>query len=123
MDCMWHVQSQSGCNPEGYSVSLVLTTCSVCSFTGELGLLPICTAPECQFLCVHMYNCDSTCYDFNNGHICKHIHRVHSLVNVNPSTPDEVEDLNPEVDLSYAESVFCREKGTTITHNSNYYYH
>ena len=27
-----------------------------------------------------MYKCGSTCYSFNNGHICKHIHRVHSLI-------------------------------------------
>ena len=27
-----------------------------------------------------MYKCGSTCYNFNNGHICKHIHRVHSLL-------------------------------------------
>jgi len=26
-----------------------------------------------------MYRCDSKCYSFNNGHICKHIHWVHSL--------------------------------------------
>ena len=26
-----------------------------------------------------MYKCDSKCYEFNNGHICRHIHKVHSL--------------------------------------------
>jgi hypothetical protein len=77
---LWHVESQSGCNPEGYSVSLVLTTCPVCSSIQEIRQeLVICRAPECHFLCLHMYKCDSTCYDFNNGHLCKHIHRVHSL--------------------------------------------
>ena len=60
-----------------------------------------------------MYNCDSTCYDFNNGHICKHIHRVHSLEYGSQSTPDEVQDLNSDIDLSYAESVFRREKGNS----------
>lgn len=118
---VWHVESQSGCNPEGYSVSLVLTTCSMCCSIREIRQeLVICRAPECRFLCLHMYKCDSTCYDFNNGHICKHIHRVHSLDNGNQSTPHEqepdglFEDLSPEIDLSYAESVFCREKGIIL---------
>ena len=31
------------------------------------------------FLCRHMYTCDDRCYDYGNGHICKHIHCVHSL--------------------------------------------
>ena len=26
-----------------------------------------------------MYHCDQQCYDYSNGHICKHIHRVHSI--------------------------------------------
>ena len=26
-----------------------------------------------------MYTCDQYCYDFKSGHICKHIHRIHSL--------------------------------------------
>ena len=85
--------------------------------------LVICRAPECRFLCLHMYKCDGTCYDFNNGHLCKHIHQVHSLEYVNqpvPAVPDELqydglfEDLSPEIDLSYAESVFCREKGILV---------
>ena len=32
---------------------------------------------KCCFLCYHMYKC--SCYDFSNGHLCKHVHRVHSL--------------------------------------------
>ena len=38
------------------------------------------TSPECQFLCSHLYTCDKKCYNFDNEHICKHIHKVHSLV-------------------------------------------
>ena len=63
-----------------------------------------------------MYKCDGTCYDYNNGHICKHIHRVHSLENKNEDDStsvkkDEFEDFNSEIDLSYAESVFHQDKG------------
>ena len=39
----------------------------------------VCVATECKFLCLHMYSCDDACYDFKNGHICPHIHPVHSL--------------------------------------------
>ena len=35
-----------------------------------------------------MYACDSNCYTYTNGHICKHIHRVHSLV-INSCNPHE----------------------------------
>lgn len=31
------------------------------------------------FVCTCSYMCDPLCYDFNNGHLCKHIHRVHSM--------------------------------------------
>ena len=39
----------------------------------------MCTEKECGYLCYHMYHCDNLCYDYSNGHICKHIHRVHSM--------------------------------------------
>lgn len=32
-----------------------------------------------------MYVCDDRCYDYGNGHICKHVHRVHSLQRVENS--------------------------------------
>lgn len=35
-----------------------------------------CWESECLNLCRCMYNC--TCCDYANGHLCKHIHRVHS---------------------------------------------
>ena len=25
-----------------------------------------------------MYTCDEACYDYNNGHVCCHIHHIHS---------------------------------------------
>ena len=75
----WLVESISGCNPDGYTVIYQHTTCPECSPQSQHDSVT-CTAPECQFLCPHMYTCDKKCYDFNNGHICKHIHKVHSLV-------------------------------------------
>jgi len=75
-DGIWHVDSVSGATVKGYTIVRCQTaTCDQCALDGS-----ICTAPECGSLCIHMYKCGSACYSFNNGHICKHIHRVHSLL-------------------------------------------
>ena len=71
-----------------------------------------CTQEECKQLCYHMYIC---CYDYTNGHLCKHIHRVHSIrMQVQPNhsistlnhglrgRPDNDSDIDP---LEFAESV------------------
>ena len=67
------MDSMSGVKSGGYTVTKVADQCAkdCCG--------PMCTKAECNQLCIHMYTCDKTCYDFNNGHICKHIHRVHTL--------------------------------------------
>ena len=41
--------------------------------------MEVCSQAECKYLCYHMYSCDHQCYDYSNGHICKHIHRAHSI--------------------------------------------
>ena len=85
--------------------------------------MKICRAEGCQCLCLHMYKCDTTCYDFNNAHICKHIHRVHSLeIKKHPLTTstlqecsDQEELLNDlDCELSYAESTFHQGKGMPL---------
>ena len=43
-----------------------------------------------------MYECDPRCFDYTNGHICKHIHRVHSLSH-------EKATKNPQVDVTNIE--------------------
>ena len=65
-----------------------------------------------------MYKCDPSCYDYNNGHICKHVHKVHSVArshSVQRVTPDpEYQDdtSDEEMDyLSYAEPVQNSQKG------------
>ena len=73
-DNHWTVKSTSGLITDGYSVSRKLANCSEC--TGDQDQ---CIYPECGFPFRHMYNCDDCCYDYANGHICKHIHHVHSL--------------------------------------------
>lgn len=67
---------------------------------------------------MHMYKCDPKCYEFNNGHICKHIHRVYSLEmnsDLQPQHPEhensEDDTINPGIELSYAESIFHPVKG------------
>ena len=71
----WHVPSSSGVKPDGYLVTKVKEECCECAGQPTHAL---CTRKECIFLCWHMYACDQACYDYNNGHVCKHIHRVHS---------------------------------------------
>ena len=43
-----------------------------------------------------MYKCGSTCYNFNNRHICKHIHRVHSLLQLKQPL---IKQIGPEQPL------------------------
>ena len=123
---IWHVDSVSGATPEGYTIVRCRTaTCDQCFLDGS-----ICTAPECKSLCVHMYKCGSTCYSFNNGHMCKHIHRVHSLVQIKQPNDTQVgaienefstddlggsqydsENVQP-TNMVYAESAADPHKGT-----------
>ena len=63
----------SGKQPDGYSVKQIMESCTNC--TQEI----MCTETDCKQLCYHMYTCDEYCYDYTNGHLCKHIHRAHSL--------------------------------------------
>lgn len=110
----WHLPSLSGTNPNGYTVTMVKEDCRDCE-----GQPTLCTSQECVFLCWHMYTCDKGCYDYNNGHMCKHIHRVHSmnvekqrqptdtddsmeLPSLSPNSPD-VQEYTP--DITYAASV------------------
>lgn len=86
------MQSTSGTNSDGYVVSRISPCCVVCRGTLSPSHL-VCTQEECKFLCVHMYMCDPLCYDFNNGHLCKHIHCVHSLDLQNkPHRPSDSHD-------------------------------
>ena len=55
--------------------------------TLQVILLPKCQDATCQEkcatcnnLCQHLYKCDPLCYDNANGHVCKHLHRIHSLL-------------------------------------------
>lgn len=90
----WSVKSASGQIPDGYLVVRKLSRCSQCSSESVH-----CSATECDFLCLHMYECDSRCFDYTNGHICKHIHRVHSLGH-------ESSTENSQANISHADDPF-----------------
>ena len=65
----------SGMLPKGYMVTTVQDSCAECAeCTDSL----LCKEVQCNFLCRHMYAC--SCYDFQNGHLCKHVHRIHSII-------------------------------------------
>ena len=40
-----------------------------------------------------MYKCDTMCYDYTNGHVCKHIHRVHAIARTISDISTVVTDL------------------------------
>ena len=83
--------------PDGYKITRMCTTCTECTHSTPLH----CSFPECGFLCQHMYICDDRCFDHNNGHICKHIHRVHSLQKQKTGSTDLGEDFYSEETVFY----------------------
>ena len=114
---MWHVESISGSTPEGYTITLCQNDpCEECS-SNQM----ICTAKECSCLCIHMYKCGNRCYNYNNGHICKHIHCVHSIQRKKqqeqtkstvPEIPEEQYDRIEDEEngsIAYTESVAFAE--------------
>ena len=113
----WIVDSISGKTPKGYRVEQLTEWCSTCT-PGD-PLQPTCTKEECQFLCRHMYQCDPLCYDFQNGHLCKHVHHVHALRTItHPHTLDDEncaqsdQDTDSDIDMvSYAESRVPPQQG------------
>ena len=70
-DTQWHIPSQSGNHFPGYTITKMASRCEedVCEEK--------CTT--CYGLCYHLYKCDPLCYDYVNGHLCKHLHSIHSL--------------------------------------------
>ena len=68
-----------GTNASGYVVTKEMGSCKKCTDSD------VCKKDECRFVCRHMYTC--TCYEYNNGHICKHVHRIHSLYLTSHSNP------------------------------------
>lgn len=56
----------------------VVTICGIqCSH--KTSCIPQCTASECQYLCRHMISC--TCWDYQEGHLCKHCHKIKAMNN------------------------------------------
>ncbi len=103
---------------DGYTVKRVLSTCSWCSPSDSAN---ICAEPERCFLCSHMYTCDKCCYDYNNGHICRHIHRVHSLHrhnNLEPQCFSEDQDDCLGYSISCVESIIEPHKGKPLSKGS-----
>ena len=106
----WIVESVSGCNPDGYAVKRA-QECS--PFTCNSSTM--CKESQCRFFFPHMYSCDNKCYDYNNGHVCKHIHRVHSMIHQEESKTPSSQELDNNYDnISYTESIFDPHKGKQL---------
>lgn len=63
---------------DNYIIEAMLDDCSQEHCYSKCKNLP------CINLCYHMYQC--SCSDYHNGHICKHIHKIHSLSSVSDTT-------------------------------------
>ena len=55
-----------------FSVNILLSEC-----LNQPNCMPQCIEDDCLYLCRHMIAC--TCYDYQHGHLCKHVHKVKSL--------------------------------------------
>ena len=64
----WHISSDTD-SSSCYTMVKLSQSCTALVCT-------LCTEEEFQKLCQHMYKC--FCFDYSNGHICKHLHRLHS---------------------------------------------
>lgn len=126
-DGTWHISSISGLNPDGYSIKLLSEICKEC-VNSPTALT--CVESECQQLCYHMYKCDDQCYDYSNGHICKHIHCVHSM-RVGESSHNDITNYGPsgsESESCSAPLTYPEAKRDTpgimvlITHTHKVYY-
>ena len=76
----------SGIDASGYIVTKEMGSCKECTNSA------VYKKTECSFLCRHMYTC--TCYEYNNGHLSKHVHRIHSLHLTSHSIPEGNDTIN-----------------------------
>ena len=91
----WHISSMSGIDANGYLVIQMKDSCGECTES------VVCRKAECVFLCQHMYRC--SCYDYNNGHLYKHVHHIHSLYLTSHAIPPE-NDENLESSTDHPET-------------------
>lgn len=91
--------------------------------------LPHCTAKECCYLCRHMISC--TCYDYQHGHLCKHVHKVYSLRRQQEIEDEkEIDDVDlPDDDASVIEedqstaAVQLHDPSKTVQDSAGICYH
>lgn len=102
-DTQWHMPSQSGNHFPGYTITKLTTSCSDTNCTVKCTL--------CGDLCYHLYKCDDMCFDYMNGNLCKHVHRIHSM------PVDSVVEMEldvPDVDLVSTDNT---EETNDISHD------
>jgi len=59
-----------------------------------------------------MYKCDSRCYSYNNGHICKHIHCIHAFYR--KQQQEQTQSLEDPEDVQYSSSDMTEECGNVV---------
>lgn len=88
---------------DNYIIEAMLDDCSQEHCYSKCKNLP------CINLCYHMYQC--SCSDYHNGHICKHIHKIHSLSSVSDTIVRDSDEN--EVQLCHPEPTAAKPKEKT----------
>ena len=70
-----HYEVQSSDRDKVYSVYILSDSCSQ-----KPNCIPQCHEHTCSYLCRHMMKC--TCIDYVQGHLCKHVHKVCQIFDI-----------------------------------------
>ena len=77
-----------------YDVTLCTTQCPA-----QSTCVPQCTTSECMYLCRHLITC--TCWDYQEGHLCKHCHKVRSIAGGACNDSDNQRSIDDPGSLAY----------------------
>ncbi|XP_065902011.1 uncharacterized protein [Dysidea avara] len=85
-EAMFQVESSE--KDKFYNVHILSNSCAQ-----QPNCVPHCQDPTCLYLCCYMMKC--TCIDYTQGHLCKHVHKVNTLLKHSSTAVDDDMDCNP----------------------------
>ena len=86
--------SRSGNHFPGYTITRIASRCEDCVCEEKCA--------TCHGLCYHLYKCDPLCYDYVNGHLCKHLHRIHTLQSDKNDCEEAMDTISAADDITAA---------------------
>ncbi|XP_062604686.1 uncharacterized protein LOC134266472 [Saccostrea cucullata] len=87
-----------------YDIKKLVGTCN------ELYCFNKCKKFPCVNLCKHLFSC--SCTDYKIGHVCKHLHKIHAVVNLNSNTN---KPSNADVDFTPEHHLSDNDTGTSVS--------